>query len=304
MIVWLGLLVALVSSLVAFFSDLRYPKGVRPWSRRFLFRNRYVLVTALLALAGFIVAVLGVRAARSDAEMQQQQLRLENQRLQTLALQGKKVVASVRFAFDSGDAKVGDGAFDEQQVWEETRNQAELPAAIGFIPSRLRRSLFPKAKPEPLLRYLGDIWLQTGRHDTNLVFQVRSDGTVRDERRCKRVEVGVIDNPKASLVVEGDDTLDALGLFHSFVRAHEEKLAPVRIRVFTNSPDSRVNPSEVEQFRSRRGRVTFFLDEAKQLAVTAMIRGASIEDDDGDRIYKWEFSEPPYLDILLPGGMK
>src|SRR5580692_357900 len=116
--VWAGLLVSLISSLVTCFAELKTPQGVKRWSGPFIRRNRFTLALACLALLGFAVAGLSAIIDRKDTQLAQERLRQENNQIKSLMFSGKVVSPTISIIVQTHSSLLEGGA-SEQITWAE-----------------------------------------------------------------------------------------------------------------------------------------------------------------------------------------
>jgi len=100
--VWVGMVVQLLASLIAGFSELKFGRGVSPWSRQFLKTNRFKISSGAFALFGFLAAAGALLQERAGAEDAAKRLRQENNQLKGMALAGKMVSPVVRIVLLPG----------------------------------------------------------------------------------------------------------------------------------------------------------------------------------------------------------
>ena len=132
--VWVGLSISLLTALVASFSELKQPKGVRRWSRAFLFRNRFKFAAAAFAVLGFCASALTVVDDRSKAEEAQAKIRDQNNQLKTLALSEKGGSPIVEIAIFAASQLDSARDFSEEIQWKDTGRPLQPPRALGSFP--------------------------------------------------------------------------------------------------------------------------------------------------------------------------
>lgn len=303
--VWVGLAIALASSLVACIGQLKYSRNVKPWSRGFLGRNRLVLISSSLAIAGFIVAVFGVLENQQAAENERQRLRTENQRLQSLMLQGKTVTPVVELAFQTQAGEAESRYVREYTAWESGLRPGQLPKPIGFVPRAVRKALFPRAAPDRIFRFIGMITIRTARPEWAVAVRIRDDGSILPLGSSVQPEnamVRLLNHSGVVMEVTLAKELDALQLFQSVVRHYEHNRAPIVMRIYTPQPHQVVSQA-LRESNGAVGRVTVFLDDSRQIGVTALLRTGSTTIGDGETTVEWIFAEAPHLEVTLPGGL-
>jgi len=300
--IWLGLIVTLLSALVGCLADLKQPKEVPKWWPEFFRRNRIVLISALLALVGFLVAVLAVREERLEARVAQADLETEKQNLQLLLLRDVAFAPVVELGIDTGDPELEqrlatEGSDDKAQV-------GVIPEQIGYLQKPIIEALFPAATPDSLLHLVGTVDLRTARGDWRINFQVRKDGSIiagnTNRLTLDEVRTGLVDDSRAIIELLVADELEATEILQALIKGHEKRVPPLTIRVFgTSSPPSKV---EEDTFSSKRGRLTIYLDLKRTTAVTALLEAESIEYSQGTTTYRWRYAEAPHFASSLPGG--
>jgi len=306
MIVWVGLLVALASSLVASASKIEFPNDRPAGYKEFVLKNRFPLTTASLAVVGFVVAALAVHEARIEAAEEERKLNQRNELLQSLILFEEAGTPFIRFMWETDDPRIGADWIEEERLWNEGRNHKELPRAIGFFPARVRSELFPNAEPDNLFGYIGAVEVRTGHPSFRPIFRVRRDGTVRNAgqqiSRIEQVFMSFYQGSYASFELKMGKRLDADFIFRTLISAHRENSAPLVTRAYGVDSSSRLSDQLSPDFRKSKAKLTFFLDEDKTLGITSMLRGHSVSADGSSLVFQWEFAERPYLEHFYSGG--
>ena len=208
-----------------------------------------------------------------------------------------KVSPSVRITIQTTAPDIQEDFAKEERAWKETRgSKAGSRLPIGFIPAKFRAALFPSAEPD-LFGSIGEIRLRTAQLRVDL--GVLKDGSVFSGvlgRKCNNADTEFSGRSVFTLDIEISDSLDQLELFHEVVLGYKNKVNPLRVCVYKNGPErSELKPQELRDFCRRGGRIEFFLDDHKQVAVGAQVHGSSITIEGNRREYAWEFSEAPQL---------
>jgi len=306
MYVWAGLLVALASSLVASASKIKYPKQRTFRWKKFAIENRFALLTAVLALMGFGIAALGVHESKSRAAAEKQELTKKNEELQTLILADKSVSPTIRFMWDTQNPSISENFAAEEIRWDETRDAAELPRAIGFFPSTLRSHVFPAAEGENTFGYLGSIEFRTGLPSIRPSFRVRRDGAIRSSglrsSKVHRVAVNVYQSSIVSFDTELPERIDASVVFQSLVLAYENERSPLVIHAYGVDDSHQVVKKLSSRFKGLSGKLTVFLNAERTLGVTSLLRGRAVSAQKSSLIFEWDFTQRPYIDHISPGG--
>lgn len=308
MIVWAGLLVALASSLVASASKIKFPDEGSAECKKFLGDNRFPLMTASLSVLGFVVAALGVHESRIKAAEERRQLSDRNEMLQFLILNDKVVSPAIRFTWETDDSRIGEDAVEEEHHWHESRDQTELPRAIGFFSTKVRSHLFPNARRDDVFGYVGAVEVRTGSPAFRPMFRVRKDGTVRNAgqrlSQVQRVIMIYYQESLAGFEVSMGERLDAELVFESLVSAHRKNITPLIVHAYGVDDSSRIADQLSPDFRKLSGKLTFFLDERKTFGITSMLRGRSVSAHKSSLVFEWEFVERPYVDRYSSDGRK
>jgi hypothetical protein len=239
-------------------------------------------------------------------EAEQDRLRTENQQLQSLILQGKMVAPVVELAFRTSASEPAGEHMSELDAWQATQPTSRVPKPVGFMPRLVRAALFPHAEPDTLFHYIGDISVRTARLGYGVRLQVRDDGSIvpsgLSPQQPKSTEVHLLDNSGVIINISFTQNLDALQVFQSVLRQYEHKRAPIVMRSFITSPNCS-NQQLLSISGGNVGRLTFFLDDARQIAVTALLKSSPVTTEDKGTTYEWSFAEPPHLEVTLPGGL-
>jgi hypothetical protein len=298
--IWIGLVISLVSALVASFAELKHPKHVKPWSRAFVYHNRFKLAAAGFAVLGFLAATLTVLEDHSKSEEAQRHLRDENNQLKSLMLAGRSVAPTVKIIFIAPAPMSSKNDSNEERLWIDSGRPMRLPHALGYVPSSTRRELFSGASPEPLLKMLGDVDFRVSPV-FRFMFAVHEDGTATtftttmDQHSLRTEVLNVGDEPRAiKFTLKVNTTLDSIKLFDSLVRDFDQKEALLAVRVFTRT----CSPQYMKDTKghSRIARVFVSLDEADDVSATALLRESNkVCQSDGTTSYEWQFRDPPEL---------
>jgi hypothetical protein len=281
-----------MSALIATFSELKYPKGVRRWSPAFLRRNRFKVAAAGFALLGFVTAGLTVLDDHSKAAEAQNHLRYEYDQLKGLMLAGKSVSPAVEIAIQqSAPLDLRKQGYDEQP-WIDSGRPTEVPTPFGFVPSSARGDLFALATPD-LRMALGEIDINLDE-EFQVHFYVESDGSaVSDITPLTQSGLRTLvkkDGDRSTLAIfftlKVDNELDALRLFDSFVKEYDRNDALLVVTVFTGACSAIGH--------SRLARVSVALGD--QIAVVALLQEDTPTcEPDGTTNYRWRFRKPPEL---------
>lgn len=302
--VWLGLLISLASSLVACFAKLKFPRGVRVWSRAFSLRNSTTLLSASLALLGFATAAFGVLEAKTRARAAQEALAAENRALQSLVLEGKTVAPTYAISIETAKKDVSMKLLDEQSRWEDAGALAKVPPPIGYMSMNLRAFMFAGARPEPLLRYLGEVVIGDR---PSARFRVRDDGSVQtgaSQPTTTQFQELFIPGSIATIEASVSERIDSLEIYYSMLRLYDRGRPALRVRVFgaDQGPDTAQAGRPLSP--ASEGRLTVFLNDKRQLALTGRIRLNETLRAQGEIDYRWHFAEAPRVEVFRRGGLK
>lgn len=296
--VWAGLIIGLLSALIACYGDLKRPRiATGIWA--FLRRNRLPMVSALLATAGFAVATLTVIVERREAARDATQLRRENDELKMVALLGRTVRPVIEVALETGAPLSFGESQEEEAAWNDGGSPGALPRPLGFIPSSVRALLFPGARPDPLMDILGKFDTRTARGDIRFAFHVLKDGTVRQSTTPLQIEsfntrIYEKDIPAVEFRITVRNMLNAIDVYQAVLGAYDDNTAPL---VITGNVPTEGQECAAQMAKPRRGRLTVFLDDNRQFAVTALLREVPRECKKSPEEWRWMFAEPPKITL-------
>jgi hypothetical protein len=145
---------------------------------------------------------------------------------------------------------------------------------------------------------LGSFDTRTARGDIRFAFHALSDGAALATMTPLQIAslnttIYEKDAPAVKFRFTVTSTLNAIDVYQAVVGAYDNNTAPLVITA--NLPAEGGQGCAAQTGAPRRGRLTIFLDDNRQLTVTALLKEAPRDCEQSPGEWRWIFAEPPKI---------